>query len=176
MLPICREAQSGQQSAKMSNDRLFINSELQRQYLPPLLPESLSGHEAASFPEVRASLPKSSNKGKLQVFIAECQNSQDARNTLDAVLLSYPSIPRADHLVYAYIADGRENFDSDGTSGMGLNLLKKMRDYHLHNSIAFIAIWGTGRAQPSVGVYDKLLQVALDEVITTYDSTSHSET
>ena len=126
---------------KMSADKLFVNNELQRQFLPPSLPDSTP--ELHELPKMSSSLPKNTRSATLQAFTCDVTSFEDIRRGYDATLTSSVS---PDVLIYAYRFDDnnsrsiKENYDSGGDAGSGLQLLRWMQKNGCINKLYVVAI------------------------------------
>ena len=98
-------------TAKMSNDRLFINNELQRHLLAPNLPDTdISTFEPRP---LRKSGVVNNDHCNVQSFRGDVSSLEDVRALCDSVLAE--ATPTPDSLLYAYRFDDgtvRQNFDS----------------------------------------------------------------
>ena len=125
---------------RMSADKLYVNNELQRQLLPPSLPDSTPN--VTSLPTMTSSLPKNTSSFMLQAFTCDVRSFDDVRHGYDSTLMSCKS---PDVLAYAYRFEGtagktKENYDSGGDFGAGLQLLKWMQANTCQNKLCVMAI------------------------------------
>jgi hypothetical protein len=142
-LPLYKDVkQDKQRQARIVQDRLYVDGTLQRQFLAVSLPDvitttQLNDRDAVILRSETIKDGGSSFTG----FSAAVESLLDVRHVIDA-LLRDPQVAAAKHLIYAYrieTADGTmENFDSDNDFGVGLELLKAMKDAHIKNTL-FVA-------------------------------------
>ena len=114
-------------SAFLVGGRLFINNELQRSLLPPVMPPS---EPFAGGCDITPSMMKSTQTCVVRAYKSDAASLSDLRKAYDSVLTLCDRAP--DSIAYAYrYTDNdiiRENFDSGTEKGLGLKILKKMQN------------------------------------------------
>jgi hypothetical protein len=120
------------QKVQLVDDKLFINGNLQSQYLPSSIPVISSANSQTD--DIAISMSDIVDEGGsiFQGFAAKASSLYDVRRTLDKLLQS-PANASATHYMYAYCFDdpelGRiENFESDGDFGLGPEMIKVIND------------------------------------------------
>ncbi len=124
--------------ARLSNDKLFLKGKLQTQFQRPVLPDS-SDLEAPLIMEGTEIREKGST---FNGYAANIASMEELKSCIDAVIVK-PGVASSSHMIYAYrITDGRrkvvENFSSDGDHGMGLSLLKHLRNRTTTNTVCIV--------------------------------------
>ena len=153
-------------TAKMSNDRLFINNQLQRHLLAPNLPDT----DIKTFEprDLVHSQVINNDHCNVQCFKSNVSSLEDVRSAFDTVLAK--ATPTPDSLVYAYRFDDgsiRQNFDSGGEGGMGFKILRGLQDKHEVGTMLVVGIWYNNRNAPmkGQGFYKNFYNV-INEVLT----------
>ena len=137
-------------TAKMSNDRLFINNQLQRHLLAPNLPDTdIDTFEPRPLIHSRVI---NNDHCNVQCFKTDVSSLEDVRSAFDTVLTK--ATPTPDSLIYAYrFEDGsiRQNFDSGGEGGMGFKILRQLQEKNAIGSMLVVGIWYNNRNAPMKG-------------------------
>lgn len=123
-------------NAKMVREKLFIKGKLQHQFLRLKLPPS-SGDEI----KVTEGPRTDDDAGSVfEGFSARVKSRAQVRAVRDQ-LLRRPEVAAASDLMYAFRIKGTnkmdENFDSEHDHGVGLHLLRWMREGQLENVVCF---------------------------------------
>ena len=168
-MPVYKEKRKNPSTkAKIVNDKLFVNGELQVQFLPHKLPH---------IPD-SANIPADITEGDLiEDAGSEFQGYAAAASTLmelsvirDQLLLNPKTIGVSDVMcTYRFGTESGgvvENFDSDWDFGIGLSLLKWMRERNLKNIVCFVTRTchagykhiGDRRFRNSIAVCEKAVQ------------------
>ena len=152
--------------AKMSNDRLYVNNQLQRHLLAPNLPDT----DITAFEPRRLINSRVLNNDhcNVQAFKGDVSSMEDIRAVYDSVLAS--ATPTPDSILYAYrFNDGtvRQNFDSGAEGGAGFKILRQMQDTHAIGDMVVVAIWYNNRNAPVKGAgFYKNFYDAIGNVLT----------
>ena len=138
-------------TAKMSNDRLFINNELQRHLLAPNLPDTdISTFEPRP---LRKSGVVNNDHCNVQSFRGDVSSLEDVRAVYDSVLAE--NTPTPDSLLYAYRFDDagtvRQNFDSGVEGGVGFKILRELQDKRKIGTMVVVGIWYNNHNAPLKG-------------------------
>ena len=125
--------------ASMVREKLFIKGQLQSQFLPDKLP--LPNSEAAEIEVTEGPSVDDQCGSKFAGFSARVGSLEDVRTVRDQLLMR-PSVAGTSDLMFAYRISGpngavRENFDSEFDYGVGLQLLRSMREDDLMNVVCF---------------------------------------
>ena len=122
--------------ARLIGGKLFLKGKPQQKYLPPRIAAVDPEYECTT--DISSSDPISDSGSKFQGYAADADNEQDVAAILDQSLL-LPGVASATHRIYAYRYEAGsvivENFDSDGDDGIGLQLLKSMREDNATNQL-----------------------------------------
>ena len=136
--------------AKMSNDRLFINNELQRHLLAPNLPDTdISTFEPRP---LRKSGVVNNDHCNVQSFRGDVSSLEDVRAVCDSVLAE--ATPTPDSLLYAYRFDDgtvRQNFDSGVEGGVGFKILRELQEKRAIGTMIVVGIWYNNHNAPLKG-------------------------
>ena len=150
----------------MSNDRLYVNNQLQRHLLAPNLPDT----DITAFEPRRLINSRVLNNDhcNVQAFKGDVSSMEDIRAVYDSVLAS--ATPTPDSILYAYrFNDGtvRQNFDSGAEGGAGFKILRQMQDTHAIGDMVVVAIWYNNRNAPVKGAgFYKNFYDAIGNVLT----------
>ena len=85
-------------TARMAGDKLYLNNELQRQFLPPNIPDTLI--DSLDTPPLSSSDIKSNGKSKMQAFSGTVRSIDDVRPGYDTAIAQ--CMPTPDNVIYAY--------------------------------------------------------------------------
>ena len=140
VLPILKEAKKDRNNqAKLMDERLYIKGNLQKQYLPSPLPLDVSTDVTGIV--IKEGEPIEDGNSTFSGYSAPVSSLRDVRRVVDKLLQS-PSAAQCSHFMYAYrISTDQvtiENYHSDCDHGVGLELLKTMKDKDITNTV-FIA-------------------------------------
>ena len=131
-IPSFKAAKQKGDKALLVRDKLFIKGTLQRQFLPPTLPDNtLPANELLNIAE---SKPIQDSGSIFQGYACEVHTLDDVRDALNQ-LLRNPNIASSTHVIYAYRCEAGDNFDSDGDWGIGYGLFKQMEDDNLDSKL-----------------------------------------
>ena len=137
-------------TAKMSNDRLFVNNQLQRHLLAPNLPETdIDTFEPRALTSSRV---LNNDHCNVQSFKSDVSSLEDVKAVYDTVLAK--ASPTPDSLIYAYRFDDgtmHQNFDSGVEGGMGFKILREMQNKHATGTMIVVGIWYNNRNAPLKG-------------------------
>ena len=125
--------------AKMVREKLFVKGQLQAQFLPIKLPRPSDDHtekiDVADGPVVDDQVGST-----FAGFSARVDSLQKVRTVRDQ-LLRRPDVTASSDVMFAYRIQGRhgmlENFESEFDYGVGLNLLRWMKQENLVNVVCF---------------------------------------
>ena len=126
--------------AKLVNDKLFIKGQYQHQFarvkLPPLQEDTIP---LADVDDQIISSDSVSDSGSVFCsYAATAHNMTDVSLAVNRVLLQ-PGVASASHVIYAYrVQDGddvMENFESDSDHGLGLELLRTLRQQKVMDTV-----------------------------------------
>lgn len=139
-LPEFKQAKSNGLKPMLIEDKLFVNGELQRQHLPPTLPDQLIVPETV--PQIHEGETVEDSGSVFKGYAAEINDMDDIRTVIDTLLLK-SEVSTTSHVMYAYryADDGGEmceNFESDGDWGIGFHMLKFMRDNSISNHVLIV--------------------------------------
>jgi hypothetical protein len=129
--------------ARLHNDKLYLRGSLQTQFLPPALPQSALDDQQ---PDIGKSPEHITDCGHtFSGYCAPVTSLDDVSSAVNNVIASCPSA----HVMFAfrYQDDSgtlRENFESDGDYGVGLEMLRHMRE---QNTVGYVTI-GTRLSTP----------------------------
>ena len=134
-----QKRQNPANKAHLANGKLYVKGRLQSKFLPPTLPRVDSADE--NIPNFTIAIGDKITDGGSTFTgnAAGVTNLEDISVVLEQSL-KLDGIAAATHRIYAYRYKGsgggiNENFDSDGDDGVGLQLLKAMRDDKILNRI-----------------------------------------
>ena len=118
---------------RIINDKLFVNGKYQSQHQAPKLP-ALNMDEVidTDLPDITVSDDISDADSVFTSYAAEVTDMKSVGTAVNWVLLK-PRVSSSTHMIYAYrFTDDSgittDNFCSDGDYGLGLELLKLMRE------------------------------------------------
>ena len=137
VVPKFKEAKKSGDRAIIKNDRLFINGQLQREFLPPNLPEGVKSCVSFDHLPIKFGSTISDGGSDFCGYAAEVNCLDDVRSVAD-LLLRDRSVASKTHFIYAYVLDDSCNFDSDGDYGIGSGLLKHMQKEKLVNQMFIV--------------------------------------
>ena len=167
----CREeyvaARTADIDAKLNNDRLYINNQLQRHLLPPNLPDT----DLKTFQPVplQESNLLGNNMINLRAFTAPVSCMEEVRSVYDSMLTR--ASPPPDSIVYAYRFSSptgpmKQNFDSGTEGGTGFKLLREMQDAEVSDHMVVLGIWYKNRNNTSKGPgFHKMINDCLKDII-----------
>ena len=134
-----QKRQNPANKAHLANGKLYVKGRLQSKFLTPTLPRVDSADE--NIPNFTIAIGDKITDGgsTFTGYAADVTNLEDVSVVLEQSL-KLDGIAAATHRIYAYRYKGsgggiNENFDSDGDDGVGLQLLKAMRDDKILNRI-----------------------------------------
>lgn len=137
MLPMYKSIRSSGGRARISKGKLVVNGQVQTQFMPPCLPNVDDVH----IPDPPITTDSITDSGShFDGYAAHVKSLSEVSAVLTSLKLQ-PAAARADHLIYAYILTNSDglishcNYDSDGDWGVGLELLRFMKDTKLHNVV-----------------------------------------
>ena len=148
---------------KLSDGRLFVNGNLNRALLAPILPPS-NEHSIKPLKLIK-SLPKTTPTCSYQAIACAATNMQDIRHALDRAAAESKGI----HAIgYAYrFNDGdilRENYDSGSALTIGYDLLCDLRDRDYNNTMFMVTMRFIDPLSPTKGAgFKRGLAAASDE-------------
>ena len=127
------------QKATMVREKLFLKGELQTKYLPPTLPVSM---DTNILPEIDIQEGgKVQDEGSTFLGYAARVTSREKIRQVRDQLLVHPKTAGVSDIIYAFrIGNDKkmsENFDSDWDPGIGLALLRWMKEGNLKNTVCF---------------------------------------
>ena len=158
--------------ARLSGDKLYINGQLQAQYMDPRLPPS----DADSY-QINTSNDKVTDRGStFHGYVAKVNTLQDISDALNT-LRRDPDVAKCPHIMYAYRLKGntthvRDNFSSDNDHGVGLRLLKYMETENITNCVLFATRECLGNFE-HIGI--KRYQHVIDLCRKAYEQLNHTD-
>jgi uncharacterized protein YoxC len=136
VIPVLKELRSNPDNqAKLFGDKLMVKGKLQVNYLEPKLPPPQLPNQSI---KVIPSDSTTDSGSTFTGFAARVTSMQEVSDVLELVK-SKPEIASATHLMFAYVMGQKQNFDSDGDYGVGLHLLRHMRDQKMNNMMCIVA-------------------------------------
>ena len=153
--------------AKMATDRLYINNELQRHLLPPVLPDTQLEDDTEP-PTLSSSSIKTNSKCSVQTYAATTVSSmEDMRRAYDTAITMCRRTP--DSIVYAFRFDDnrglKQNFESVGEGGIGYRLLRMMQSQGLNNTMVIVALWYENNTRKKGSGFYKMIEDSLGETM-----------
>ncbi len=129
------------QKTQLLDDKLLINGQLQRKYLPPKLPVKID-HDPDRTIQIFNSVPISEGGSTFYGFAAKASCEAEIRNVLDEHLKSQENAT-ASHVVYAFsyndpIQGQVTNFDSDGDFGLGTVLTRILDEKDISDRVLIL--------------------------------------
>ena len=154
--------------AKVSIDKLYVNNELRRDLLRPVIPAQMPP-VLDDLPPINVARQKANEQCRVQMVVAGSKSLDDVSKCLDAALLKARAAP--DAIVYAFRhslgTDIRSNYDSGKAPGTGIRLLKMMENSDLRDKVAILYIWyRSGNTGARGSNFFDLVQESLDELVT----------
>ena len=117
--------------ARLNNGKLFIKGKLQTQFLDPTLPDPEPASDDDDDTAPVQSTQVSDSGSVFQGFAITAESLPEVTSGLHKIV-TLPDVSTSSHLIYAYrVKDGQrvhENFQSDDDHGMGLDLLRMLRN------------------------------------------------
>lgn len=125
--------------AKMVREKLFLKGQLQSQFLATKLPRS-SEDQTVDIDVAEGPVIDDKVGSKFMGFAARVDSLEKVRTVRDQ-LIRRPDVTASSDLMFAYRINGRqgvmENFDSEFDYGVGLNLLRWMKQENLADTVCF---------------------------------------
>ena len=128
--------------AYLARSKLFLKGKLQTQFTEPVLPYPTISSDSASDCVITESEPTTEGGSSFKGYAANVNSLQDV-SMIRTILSLKEDVAIANHLIMAYrFTEGPnnkivENFSSDGDHGVGLELLKSMKNNHHINYALF---------------------------------------
>ena len=152
-------------TAKVSVDKLYVNNELRRDLLAPVIPAHVPP-VLDDLPPINIARQKANDSCRIQLVLAGSKSTDDVGKCLDAVLLRSTSAP--DSIAFAYRHslgnDIRRNYDSGKDPGVGTLLLNMMDNKDLRDKVAVLYIWRRSGSKVRGANFKDLVQESLDEL------------
>ena len=125
--------------AKMVREKLFLKGQLQSQFLATKLPRS-SEDQTVDIDVAEGPVIDDKVGSKFMGFAARVDSLEKVRTVRDQ-LIRRSDVTASSDLMFAYRINGRqgvmENFDSEFDYGVGLNLLRWMKQENLADTVCF---------------------------------------
>ena len=140
-----KQAKADKKKAVFSGASLYLENKLVDKFSPHQLPSAGNltlGKLGAKYLSAEGDDIQSSGH-TFKACVTKINSMQDIRDAHDVLLHKY-QYANASHLSYAYrIADAagnvEENFDSNGNSGVGMQILRRLRKENATDAVCFVA-------------------------------------
>ena len=142
--PTFKKAKNEKQNARFDGGKFIVNNEHLTKIDSELLPalSKLSLNEASAAPAVFASESIVEAGHRFQTWAVPVHTLQHVRDSYDE-LVKMDEASMTDHLAYGYrFGDGNhthEDFDSDGDTNIGLQIIKIMRAADCNDTAIFVS-------------------------------------